>query len=597
MNLWQRDLSHSPYAEAVRAEQFDVLRRNSPFSIIAAYLVAGLTTWVLSDAQPLPLLLAWFAAQTVLGALRLWLLRRYDRLGGAGARHRWLLQVMLTTAVSGLLWGLPAAYWVTVLPASLQMYVVVVLLGLGTGVMNAYSIVLPLFYLFIVPAFTLPFASLLVLLPDALSKTLGAAALVYAFTICAFAYRFHATLVDSLLLRFENIELLQKLSIEKEAAERSDQAKTRFLASASHDLRQPTYALGLYLGALQKQPLDEASRNLVEHISRALAAQGSLFDALLNISRLDAGIVQPSLQPFSLAELLERIAEDCRVQATDKGLKLRVHAGAPFVKSDPALLERILRNLVENAIRYTDRGGVLIGWRRRGRQVRVEVWDSGPGIPASERQKVFWEFHQLNNPERDRSKGLGLGLAIVQRTAALLDHPLALHSREGHGSAFMLSLPRATAVQPRQVETPAPRSVVGSDKLIYVIEDDAENREGLRLLFHSWDYRHRIVADVADLLADPTAAREKPDLIISDYRLRDHQTGLDAIERLHRHYEDDWIAAMLVTGDTDPRLLAQAAAHGWPLLHKPLAAEQLKAMIDEQLSELEPLDGQAEHHL
>ncbi|MCJ1881467.1 hybrid sensor histidine kinase/response regulator [Pseudomonas nitroreducens] len=593
MNLWQRDLSHSPYAERVRAEQFDVLRRNSPFSIIAAYLVAGLTTWVLNGALPLESLLAWFAAQTLLGGARLWLLRRYDQLrdSGAGPRRSWLIQVMITTGLSGLLWGLPAAHWMTVLPPSMQMYVVVVLLGLGTGVMNAYSIVLPLFYLFIVPAFTLPFAALLVLLPDALSKTLGAAALVYAVTIFAFAYRFHATLVDSLLLRFENSELLRKLSIEKEAAERSDQAKTRFLASASHDLRQPTYALGLYLGALKKQPLNEASENLVDHISRALAAQGSLFDALLNISRLDAGIVQPSLQVFSLAELLERIQQECSVQAADKGLNLRVRPGAPFVKSDPALFERILRNLVENAIRYTDHGGVLIGWRRRGRQVRVEVWDSGPGIPEREQQKVFWEFHQLNNPERDRSKGLGLGLAIVQRTARLLDHPLALHSREGHGSAFMISLPRATAVQPRQAEILPPRTVVGSDKLIYVIEDDAENREGLRLLFQSWEYRHVIVADVADLLADPTAAAQKPDLIISDYRLRDHQTGIDAIARLHGHYEDDWIAAVLVTGDTDPQLLAQASAHGWPLLHKPLAAEQLKAMIDEQFSsELEPLD-------
>lgn len=591
MNLWQRDLSQSPYAEAVRAEQFDVLRRNSPFSIIAAYLVAGLTTWVLKGALPLESLLAWFAAQTLLGGARLWLLRRYDQLRDSGAdpRRRWLIQVMITTGLSGLLWGLPAAYWMTVLPPSMQMYVVVVLLGLGTGVMNAYSIVLPLFYLFILPAFALPFASLLVLLPDALSKTLGAAALLYAFTIIAFAYRFHATLVDSLLLRFENIELLQKLSIEKEAAERSDQAKTRFLASASHDLRQPTYALGLYLGALKKQPLNEASENLVDHISRALAAQGSLFDALLNISRLDAGIVQPSLQTFSLAELLERIQQECSVQAADKGLSLRVRPGAPFVQSDPALFERILRNLVENAIRYTDRGGVLIGWRSRGRLVRVEVWDSGPGIPERERQKVFWEFHQLNNPERDRSKGLGLGLAIVQRTARLLDHPLALHSREGHGSVFMISLPRATAVQPRKEKIPPPRTVVGTDKLIYVIEDDAENREGLRLLFQSWDYRHVIVADVADLL-DAPAAREKPDLIISDYRLRDHQTGIDAITRLHAHYDDDWIAAVLVTGDTDPHLLAQAAAHGWPLLHKPLAAEQLKAMIDEQLSELEPLD-------
>lgn len=592
MNLWQRDLSHSPYAEPVRAEQFDVLRRNSPFSIIAAYLVAGLTTWVLKGALPLESLLAWFAVQTLLGGARLWLLRRYDQLRDSGTepRRRWLIQVMITTGLSGLLWGLPAAYWMTVLPPSMQMYVVVVLLGLGTGVMNAYSIVLPLFYLFILPAFALPFASLLVLLPDALSKTLGAAALLYAFTIIAFAYRFHATLVDSLLLRFENIELLQKLSIEKEAAERSDQAKTRFLASASHDLRQPTYALGLYLGALKKQPLNEASENLVDHISRALAAQGSLFDALLNISRLDAGIVQPSLQTFSLAELLERIQQECSVQAADKGLSLRVRPGAPFVQSDPALFERILRNLVENAIRYTDHGGVLIGWRSRGRLVRVEVWDSGPGIPERERQKVFWEFHQLNNPERDRSKGLGLGLAIVQRTARLLDHPLALHSREGHGSVFMISLPRATAVQPRQPEILPLRTVAGSDKLIYLIEDDAENREGLRLLFQSWEYRHVIVADVADLLADATTAAHKPDLIISDYRLRDHQTGIDAITRLHAHYEDDWIAAVLVTGDTDPHLLAQAAAHGWPLLHKPLAAEQLKAMIDEQLSELEPLD-------
>lgn len=590
MNLWQRDISQSPYAEQVRAEQFDVLRRNSPFSIIAAYFVAGLTVWVLRDTLPFATLLAWFGAQTLLGAARLWLLRRYDQLRNAaiGPRRRWLVQVMITTGLSGLLWGLPCAHWMTILPPSLQMYTVVVLLGLGTGVMNAYSIVLPLFYLFIVPAFTLPFASLLVLLPDALSKTLGAAALIYSFTVFAFAYRFHTTLVDSLLLRFENNELLHKLSIEKEAAERSDQAKSRFLASASHDLRQPTYALGLYLGALQKQPLSDASRNLVEHISRALAAQGSLFDALLNISRLDAGIVQPNVQSFSLAELLGRIQQESSVQAADKGLSLRVRPGAPFVQSDPALFERILRNLVENAIRYTERGGVLIGWRRRGKQVRVEIWDSGPGIPERERERVFWEFHQLSNPERDRSKGLGLGLAIVQRTASLLDHPLALHSREGHGSAFMVSLPRAAAVQPRAPVIVERHPLAGQDKLIYVIEDDAENREGLRLLFQSWEYRHLIVADVADLLADPTASAKKPDLIISDYRLRDHQTGIDAIERLQRHYDDDWIAAVLVTGDTDPRLLAQAAAHGWPLLHKPLAAEQLKAMIDEQLSELEP---------
>lgn len=242
------------------------------------------------------------------------------------------------------------------------------------------------------------------------------------------------------------------------------------------------------------------------------------------------------------------------------------------------LLERILRNLISNAITHTTGGRVLIGCRRVAGQLRIEVWDNGVGIPAAEQERVFWEFHQLGNPERDRSKGLGLGLAIVRRTATLLGHPLALRSQAGRGTAFMLTTPIADPAQaglsnvsaaPSNARAMAGESVLPG-QLVLLVDDDAQNLAGLTMLFESWGCRVIGATSGNALFERALPLAERPSLIVSDYRLRDHETGIHVIERLREEYNDPDLPALLVSGDTDPARLAEAADRGIPCCTSPL---------------------------
>jgi signal transduction histidine kinase/CheY-like chemotaxis protein len=469
-----------------------------------------------------------------------------------------------------------------------QMFLVIALLTMGTGAIYAYCIDLPLLYGFQVPYF-LPSMVSMAVLQEPLLEVMALAGVLYLFVTLAFAHRMHRTQVDSLRLGFENLDLLKQLQLEKEAAERSDLAKSRFLAAASHDLRQPVHALSLFVGVLREQALPSLSRHLVDNISRATQAMGALFEGLLNLSRLDAGVVRARVQPVALAGLLEQIALEFAPQAAARSLALRMRPADASVLSDPALLDRILRNLVDNAIRHTKHGGVLVGCRRAGNALRVEVWDTGPGIPPEEHERVFWEFHQLGNPERDRAKGLGLGLAIVRRTAALLKHPLAMRSRVGRGTVFALTVPTAKVAAPVHGAAPDKASQAlpqagPESALILVIEDDAPSRHGLQLLLQGWGHRVIAAAGAAGMLELTAAMPGKPSLIISDYRLREHETGIEAIDRLHEEYNDDAIPALLVSGDTDPQRLIEVAARGWPLLHKPVDPALLRAAMAQLLA-------------
>ncbi|WP_191623280.1 ATP-binding response regulator [Pandoraea fibrosis] len=468
------------------------------------------------------------------------------------------------------------------------------LLTLGTGAIYAYCIHPPVLLAFEVPYYAPSFVALAAL-GGKIPTTLAVAGAMYLGVTFAFAYRMYRTQIDSLSMRFENADLMARLAVERDAAERSNLAKSRFLAAASHDLRQPVHALSLYVGVLREQKLNARSRQLVDHIGRATAAMGQLFDGLLNISRLDAGVIQPKPRVIRLAPLIEQLQLEYAPQAAAKGLILRVHGARNSeilaVRSDPILLERILRNLVDNAIRHTVQGGVLIGWRVRGTTARIEVWDTGVGIADADLDKIFLEFHQVGNPERDRSKGLGLGLAIVRRTADLLDHTLSLRSATGHGSMFALTVPLADIRAARQPADPLPAQPVSArdgptpqGPLICVIEDDTENLNGLCLLLNAWGYRTVAGSSGDEIVRAAAAADIKPALIVSDFRLREHETGIDVIDRLHEEFADDTIPAILVSGDTDPQRLVEASARDWPLLHKPVDAELLRRSVENALS-------------
>jgi CheY-like chemotaxis protein len=379
-------------------------------------------------------------------------------------------------------------------------------------------------------------------------------------------------------LRIQAEQLAQDLRRQKEIAEQANLAKSSFLAAASHDLRQPIHALGLFVGALRGIAMSSEGERLVEQIEASTEAMDGLFSALLDISRLDAGIVEVHRRPFAIAPFVSRICRDHEQEAQAKGLTLVCRPGNAIACSDPLLIERVLRNLISNAIRHTQTGRVAVLCRQRAAELLIQVWDTGPGIPPDQQERVFQEYYQLGNPERDRAKGLGLGLAIVRRLTQLLDCPLALCSRPGRGSCFAVTLPLAGAFVAEEPSVKDEELGALATGLVVVIDDEVAIREAMATLLGGWGHEVITAGSGDDAIRRLATCTVSPDLIISDYRLRNGETGAEVIERLRSEYNDT-IPAMLITGDTAPDRLAEAQASGLLLLHKPVSNGRLRAAI------------------
>jgi signal transduction histidine kinase/ActR/RegA family two-component response regulator len=373
----------------------------------------------------------------------------------------------------------------------------------------------------------------------------------------------------------------QALRERKEEAERANQAKSHFLAAASHDLRQPIHALGMFVTRLTQLPHDDQTGQLIRSLEASVVAMQNLLDGLLDVSRLEAQAVHVNKEAFALATLFDQLGHDLAQTAFDRGLRLRIRPTSLWVRSDATLLYRMLLNLVGNALRYTERGGVLVAARPviGTELVQLQVWDTGIGIAPEHQTAVFSEFYQVANAARDRSKGLGLGLNIVQRTAALLDHPLTLVSRLGRGTCFSLTLPVVAARANPPAEALTERS--GANDLlgvpVLVIEDDVLVRQALVGLLVAWGLR---VSEAQGL----TQAQEhldtglRPALIISDYRLQEGCHGIEVVQLLRAHLGSD-VPACLMSGDTDPALIQAAMAAGLTLLHKPVRPAKLRNLL------------------
>jgi signal transduction histidine kinase/CheY-like chemotaxis protein len=385
-------------------------------------------------------------------------------------------------------------------------------------------------------------------------------------------------------LQDSHATLERKVEERTQQLELANQAKSRFLAAASHDLRQPLHALGLFVAQLRARMSARERSRVVERIDTALAAMNELFSALLDVSKLDAGVLTPESSEFPIARLLGRVESTFAEAAREKNLSLRIISHAAWVRSDFILLERILINLVSNAVRYTIRGGLVVGCRKRGAELRVEVWDTGVGIPPDQRRNIFGEFYRLGEPDRDRRAGLGLGLAIVERLCRLLDHPIALTSTLGKGSCFSVAVPLVAArvEDPKPVVPVAATRNISCGRLVVVIDDDPLVLDGMRGLFRSWGCRVVTGASAAAALSGLAALEQPPDLIISDYLLPDGKTGIDAIERLRNAFGSA-IPAFLISGDIAPERLREARASGFHLQHKPVEPMALRAMLNQLL--------------
>ncbi|MDE2276140.1 MAG: response regulator [Burkholderiales bacterium] len=351
--------------------------------------------------------------------------------------------------------------------------------------------------------------------------------------------------------------------------------KSRFLAAASHDLRQPVASIGLLADLLRDQPLPAPTHRVLDRLGDSVHALNALLNGLLDLSRFDAGVVPVRTTAVALRPLLQAVLGDEREAARRKGIELRLRTEALEVRSDPLLLEQILRNLVGNAVRYTERGGVLVSARRRGGQVLVQVWDTGVGIPIDRQSLVFEEFVQLDNQARDRARGVGLGLSLVSRAAALLGVPLTLRSQPGRGSCFAIALPLVGRKAPAPVAADAPPPDLRG-LAVWLVEDDPELREAMRLRLAGWGASVSVFAGAAAADAAIDGEVGRPELLITDQRLPDG-SGLAVARRLRARLPATPV--LVVTGDTAPADLRTLRDSGLPVLHKPFAPQELLAAV------------------
>lgn len=571
----------------IAAEQVRTQYANMPTAFIFNAVVSVILCFVLRKVVPLPTLSGWLCAVYAWVIFRFFLWRAFKRVNPSAANiSLWRRYALAGSAAIGTIWGIGGLILYVPGDLSSQFLLLIVQFGMGSGAAYASASVPASFLVYFYPSLLLsavPFFRE----GDTVHVSLGVMLLLFVAATTYLTFGVGRTIVDAIKLRFENLDLISELREQKTAAETARQAsdaaniaKSRFLAAASHDLRQPLHALGFFVDAMQQHTSSHEGAQVVGNIRRTVDTMEELFNALLDISRLDAGIVEPNVLTVPLAPLLERVRFEFEPLAQRKGLSLSVKSTRAMVRSDPALLERVVRNLVANAVRYTDRGGVVVGCRRRADQIRIEVWDSGRGIPPDKHQEVFQEFYQLENPERDRRNGLGLGLAIVERLTRLLNHQVDLRSTSGKGSLFCVTAPLGRPEDQADHGEPEPIAVDAdiAGTVIVLVDDEVDVRDGMQMLLTQWRCRVISAGSGAEIVEKIARLEFPPDLILTDYRLRAGETGIQVVERLREEFNAD-IPALIMTGDTGPERLREVQASGLRILHKPLNPSRLRAFI------------------
>jgi signal transduction histidine kinase/CheY-like chemotaxis protein len=461
-----------------------------------------------------------------------------------------------------------------------RMFLTLLLLGLGAGSVGTTAGHRSVFLAYLLPAAgTLPFwwaANPRGPQADWTEVSLAVLIALYLWVLFGLANSAWRNFSESVRIRFQDRELTAQLRDALVQANQANQAKTRFLAAASHDLRQPLHTIGLLVAALSLRPIEGRDREVVDLLSQVTVALSEQLDQLLDISKLDAGVVEPDRKVVDLGEMLRMHHAEMRAAIEEKGLRAVVEAPAGVrCWTDPALVLRVLRNLTENAIKFTPQGQITLRLTVEQGAACVTVQDTGRGIPPSEQAMVFEEFYQVDNPERDRAKGLGLGLSIVRRLCDLLGITLQLQSSQQQGTRITLRVPLEAydmAAVPK-VEAVPGQNFAGLTVL--VIDDERSVRMGMRVLLEELGCRCVEAASVEE--ATRQAVADKPHVILADMRLRNGETGIGAIHSVIAAVGPT--PALLISGDTAPDRLQEAARAGIKLLHKPVPLPMLQAEL------------------
>lgn len=543
----------------------------------------------LMAAQRLP---PWVPALWLLAAIAVLLVRRHwlGRLPGqaevpTGARVR---TAVLLSGLNGFMHGLMLAAF-PVLQDTERSFFTLLILGLCTGAVGTTVGHRRIYLAYALPAAgTLPFWWLLFPAGETAGWTEVSLALLsalYLWLLVGLADNAWRNFSESVQIRFQDREMAAQLREALAQATQANQAKTRFLAAASHDLRQPLHTIGLLVAALSLRPIEGRDREVVDLLSQVTVALSEQLDQLLDISKLDAGVVEPDKKIVDLGEMLRMHHAEMRAAIEEKDLRAVLDSPTGVrCWTDPALVLRVLRNLTENAIKFTQEGHIALRLRVEGSVALVSVEDTGRGIPQTEHGMVFEEFYQVDNPERDRTKGLGLGLSIVRRLCSLLGITLELLSTPGRGTTITLKVPLESfdGLAPAQPQVVRSQSFAGLTVL--VIDDERSVRMGMRVLLEELGCHFVEACTVEE--ATNAARNQRPDVILADMRLRNGETGLTAISSI--------VAAIgatpsvLISGDTAPDRLQEATRAGITLLHKPVSLPTLQAELGRILNRKGP---------
>ena len=597
LKIW-RILYGAPTTLEVRAELMNQFHGYEMSSLIASVSTGVLFVWAMYSHQPHGLLLGWLAVIVVLSIYHMVFERARRTLPVSPAQVvRVERGILISTVLLGAAWGATGVLFFLPDQVLVIMFLGIALLGVTGGLVAPMSTYWGGY---------LPFANL-VLLPfcikcfmagDELFVTIGIMFITYILVNVFYARASLNGRRRNVEVSFANIELVKQLRQEKERVEAADRSKTKFLAAASHDLRQPIHALGMFTEVLinlagRPDVKPEALQEVANKLQLSLKSLGGLLDALLDISKLDAGVVQVQIQAVPLQNILDSLEREFSLLAKQKKLRLAVVPSDISVRSDPVLLKQILNNLVSNAMRYTARGGIIIGVKRCSTStVEVRVWDTGIGIETSQQEAVFTEFFQVANEARDRTQGLGLGLSIVRRTAALLNHNITMRSTIGRGSRFGVQLPidaTASNLNALQMEpnwhsvAEYPDALVdASIFLVILVDDDKEVLDAMGIMLNSWGYLTLSSASAIQAVAKinnlSSAIKASVGFVLSDYRLADGLNGADAIYAITKALERP-VAAAIVTGDTSPERIRDLASSGYEVLHKPLEPATIRALL------------------
>ncbi|MDH5393666.1 MAG: hybrid sensor histidine kinase/response regulator [Gammaproteobacteria bacterium] len=568
----------------VQNERVKALYLHSNTSLLGLLMLSIAVFYYFWGKVEQELIVLWFTALLITFTARIVLSWRFKKISNTDfSATKWNWLFTLGSVLSATILGSSAPLFIDFSAPNSAIFLTLVMSGTVAGAMAALSSFLPAFYLF----------SLVCLAPLAY-QFYDQGGELYIFSVfitlflimySSYARNMHATLTTSIRQRFENINLLEKLSEQTRIAEQASNDKSRFLAATSHDLRQPLHSLGLFLHVLKKKLGTPEQKQLMKQAEKSQRVLSEQLNSIIDITRIDAGELQVKKHPFQLEKFINDVVSEFSLSAKKVNCKIRTQVTNDWTNTDEVLLARVVRNFISNVIQHCPDSTLIIESRLHEDYIELLFTDDGLGLVETDQEIIFSEFYQINNPERDRNKGLGLGLSIVKRLTELLNMNLKLESEKGKGSTFSITLPLLISVPPT-VSTDTKNKTENKPDVaglfIVVVDDEKENLDAMRALLTLWECETLIASNEDELMKEfRSADYPVPDMLLIDYRLREERTGFELIEVV-RHYFGIVIPAAIITGDTTIDLENRHTTDDCRVLYKPLSSEDLKKLLSRE---------------